>query len=51
MLSTACLMHPPAFLPTFGDAREEGQMPKRAVLAVATTALTLLIASGVAPAV
>jgi hypothetical protein len=38
-------------LPTFGYAKEEGQMTKRAILMVATMALTLLVASGVALAV
>jgi phosphoribosylpyrophosphate synthetase len=37
-----------AFLPTFGYAREDGQMTKRAILAVAAMALNLLIACGVA---
>jgi Ca2+-binding RTX toxin-like protein len=38
-------------LPTFGYAKEEGQMTKRAILLVATMTLTLLVASGVALAV
>jgi Ca2+-binding RTX toxin-like protein len=38
-------------VPTFGYAKEEGQMTKRAILLVATMTLTLLVASGVALAV